>query len=168
MFESFEENAKKPYDVSAIKHVHFEEVYLYTVSQLEWIKSFMDSHSGFTFTMCGDPGQLQPVGQELAVDFDRYYRLCLSMLFPRCLTLKISKRVSDPKQREQMFNLCKNLISRDDENLTQRQILSAAGIKFVDFKSLTQNDARYPHLGALNSTVQLINDWCFKFTDFYK
>jgi hypothetical protein len=44
----------------------------------------------------------------------------------------------------------------------------AAGVKFVDFKSLTQNDARYPHIGALNSTVSYINDWAFKFTDFYK
>jgi hypothetical protein len=60
------ESNKKPYDISGLTHIHFEEVYLYTVNQLGWIKQFMNSNSNLKFSMCGDFGQLLPINQNLS------------------------------------------------------------------------------------------------------
>ena len=93
------ESNKKPYDISGLTHIHFEEVYLYTVNQLGWIKQFMNSNSNLKFSMCGDFGQLLPINQNLSetINPDEYYEMIFASMFPIRLTLQTSKRVKDPE-----------------------------------------------------------------------
>ena len=56
---------KKACDLEGVTHVFFDEVYLYPVGQLGWVRDFMRQHPELTYSMAGDPCQNAPVRQEL-------------------------------------------------------------------------------------------------------
>jgi hypothetical protein len=151
------DSRKAPYDLTGITHVHFEEPYLYTVAELEWIREFMRAHSTLGFTFAGDPGQLRPVGQKLNVDHDEYYERIFASLFPHRLVLQYSKRCSSPEEGRRMEALCEDLRNELDP---VPAILSRHGIREVNFEELTAEDAQYKsHIAATRSTVADVNKW---------
>jgi len=149
-------NKKKPYDISDLTHIHFEEVYLYTVSQLGWIKQFMTLNSNLKFSMCGDFGQLLPINQNLSdtIDPDEYHEMIFASMFPVRLTLTTSKRVKDPEERKKMLKLCNEL---REEKRPVLDILK--DFQCVDFKDLTKDDASYPHISALRQTMFKVDNF---------
>jgi hypothetical protein len=156
-----ENNKKKPYDISGLTHIHFEEVYLYTVSQLGWIKQFMTLNSNLKFSMCGDFGQLLPINQNLSetIDPDEYYEMVFASMFPVRLTLTTSKRVKDPQERKKMLHLCNEL---REEKRPVFDILKDYKFIRVDFKDLTKEDASYPHISALRQTMFKVDNFVHK------
>jgi len=145
---------KRAHKVDDVTHVHFEEVYLYSAKELGWIKSFMNHKHHISFTAAGDPGQLSPVNQVLA-DSDVWYERAFAQLFPRRLTLQISKRCSGP-DRARMHTLCDQLRS---ESSPVVDTLRAAGLREFDFNDLTEEDAAHPHIAAMRSTMARVDHW---------
>ena len=62
--DSAEGDRKKPYDLTGITHVHFEESRLYTIREFEWMFAFQKQHPTLRYSDASDGGQLQPVGQK--------------------------------------------------------------------------------------------------------
>ena len=90
--------------------------------------------------MAGDPGQIAPVSQDLCVDSDTWYEQAFAKIFPRRISLRMSKRVADEADRARMLRLCDELRA---EALPAPTILRDAGLRVVRFDSLTEADARY-------------------------
>ena len=55
-----------------------------------------------------------------------------------------------------MLRLCDDLRA---EALPAPTILRDAGLRVVRFDSLTEEDARYPHLAAMRSTMAKVDHW---------
>ena len=148
----------KPYDLTGVRRVHFEEPYLYTVRELEWMAAFMRKHGrrGVAFTMAGDPGQLRPVNQKLAIDPDAYYEQIFAHLFPRRVTLRYSKRTRTAEEGARMEALCADLRAEDSPVPV---ILQRHGLRVVDFTALGEADAGGPHVAALRATCDRVNSW---------
>ncbi len=151
-----EHEVKRAYDVTGVTHVHFEEAYLYTVREVEWLATFMRKHPTITYTLAGDPGQLAPVHQELRVDSDGWYEAAFASLFPRRLCLQISKRVEDPADRVRMRRLCDELA---EGILPVTTILDNAGLERRAFHDMTDADAGFPHIAATRSTMARVDFW---------
>ena len=147
---------KRAYDVTGVSHVHFEEAYLYTVREVEWLATFMRQHPTITYTLAGDPGQLAPVHQEMRVDSDGWYEATFAALFPRRLCLQISKRVTDPADRVRMRRLCDELA---EGVLPVTTILDNAGLERRAFHDMTDADASFPHIAATRSTMARVDHW---------
>lgn len=146
----------KPYDLAGVRRVHFEEPYLYSVRELEWMATFMRKHRHLAFTMAGDPGQLRPVNQKLAVDPDAYYEQIFAQLFPRRVTLRYSKRTRTAEEGARMEALCADLRAEDSPVPV---ILQRHGLRVVDFGSLGEDAAGSPHVAALRTTCDRVNAW---------
>jgi hypothetical protein len=149
-------NYKKAYDLQGVTHIFFDEILLYPVNQLGWIREFMRKHPGITFSNAGDSGQNAPVRQELACDSDAWYDMAIATMFPRRIVLQMSKRVTDPTDRARMTRLCEEL---REEVRPVADILRDAGLPVVRFESLTEGDARYPHIAAMRSTMAKVDHW---------
>ena len=147
---------KRAYDVTGVTHVHFEEAYLYTIREVEWLATFMRQHPTITYTLAGDPGQLAPVHQELHVDSDGWYETAFAAMFPRRLCLQISKRVTDPADRVRMRRLCDELA---EGVLPVTTILDNAGLERRAFHDMTDADASFPHIAATRSTMARVDHW---------
>ena len=61
----------------------------------------MYKHKGIPFSAAGDPGQLELINQRLSVISNKWYEMVFAQMFPRRLTLQISKRCAG-KDREHM------------------------------------------------------------------
>ena len=146
---------KKAYKIDGVTHIHFEEVYLYSARELSWIRNFMLKHKNISYTAAGDPGQLEPVSQQLSADSDAWHEMVFAQMFPRRLTLRVSKRCSGA-DRERMHKLCNEL---RDETKKVVPTLKAAGLREVNFADLTEEDAAYPHIAAMRSTVARVDHW---------
>jgi hypothetical protein len=158
---------KKAFNVEGITHIHFDEIYLCTVRQLAWIGQFMRKHKDtITFTMAGDPGQNLPPGQTLidpsGAFFDAYYEKILAQLFPRRLTLRVSKRCKTEEERHFMRALCDALA---DETISVYETLQQFKLTQVEFLELTESDAEVGasglprHVAALRSTMDKVDHW---------
>jgi hypothetical protein len=147
---------KRAYNLTGVTHVHFEEAYLYPVHQVGWMASFMAKHPDLSYSMAGDPGQLAPVRQDLCVDSDAWYERAFATMFPRRICLRVSKRVTDPADRARMVRLCDELRA---EVHPVPAILREAGLRVVRFEDLGEEDARYPHLAAMRSTMARVDHW---------
>lgn len=151
--EKAEEGKKNPYKMEGITHVHFDEICLYTPSQFNWISNWLkqqkDAKRIITRSSTGDPKQLAAIGCNFHYDSVEWYQQAISQLFPRVVTLKIPKRVADPKQRALMAEMCKELA---DETKPIETILKEAKLKFVKFDDLTASDMDSPHITAMRAT----------------
>ena len=127
----------------------------YSARELGWIKSFMNKHKGISFSAAGDPGQLEPINQRLSVISDEWYEMVFAQMFPRRLTLQVSKRCAG-EDRERMHKLCEEL--RDETNDVV-ETLQAAGLHEMEFKDLTDDDACHPHIAAMRSSVVRVDHW---------
>jgi hypothetical protein len=159
--EEDEFKPKSGKDISGIVRIHFEEPYLYTVHQLEWMVTFIRNNPTMNFTMAGDPGQLSPPGQHLAKDYDTYYEYIMGLVFPRRLTLRESKRCNNP---EAMQWLCQDL---KYEFKSVRDIMFDNCIRTINRSELTAEDfaidestgKRHAHLCAYRNTAAFVNDF---------
>ena len=146
---------KKPYKIDGVTHIHFEEIDLYGERELSWIRKFMLKHTNISYSAAGDPGQLEPIGQQLAVNSDEWYGMALAQMFPRQLTLQVSKRCAG-EDRERMHKLCDGLRDKSRDVVAT---LQAAGLREVNFKDLTDEDAAYPHIAATRATASRVDHW---------
>ena len=121
--------------------------------------AFQKQHPTLRYSDASDGGQLQPVGQKLAVNHDEYYERVIAELFPNRLTLRFSKRCSTPEEGRRMEVLCEDLRAEVEAVPT---ILKRHGIPVVNFESLNGDDAKYPHIAATRDTVALVNSWAHK------
>ena len=146
---------KRPHKVDGVTLIHFEEIGLYSARELSWIRTFMNTHKNISFSAAGDLGQLEPINQQLSVNSDEWYEMAIAQMFPRTLTLRVSKRCSG-ENRERMHKLCDEL---REETKDVVETLRAAGLREVDFKDLTDEDAAFPHIAATRSTVARVDHW---------
>ena len=107
------DGAKTPLDVTGVRRIVYEEVFLQTTVVKSWIAKYVRSHPEIAFVANGGALQNEPVGEQLVhgclCKRVAYASSCLASVFPRRLTLKIPKRVLDPEQREVMQRLCDGL-----------------------------------------------------------
>ena len=134
-----DDDRKKPYDLTGITHVHFEEGRLYTIKECEWIRAFKKQHPTLSYSGASDGRQLQPVGQKLAVDHDEYYERAFAELFPNRLTLRFSKRCSTPEEGRRMEVLCEDLLAEVEAVPT---VLKRHGIPSVNLNRVAERGRR--------------------------
>ena len=94
--------------------------------------------------------------QDLCVNSDVWYEQAFVSMFPRRICLRVSKRVADEADRARMLRLCDDLRA---EAIPAPTILRDVGLRVVRFDSLTEADARNPHLAAMRSTMAKVDHW---------
>ena len=82
--------------------------------------------------------------------------MAFATLFPRRISLQVSKRVREPADRDRMFQLCE---AQRAEETPVVDILRGANLRTVKFEDLTEDDARYPHVAAMRSTMARVDHW---------
>ena len=146
--------AKKGANLDDIIYIYFDEAYLYNIVALGWIAKFIRTvPPTIQFMMAGDPGQLTPINQNLAVDAGQYYENIFAELFPTRIVLCQSKRITDPLERTKMVELCDMLA---DSKTAPATIL--AEFKHVRFEDLTADDFKFQHISAINTTRDNVNN----------
>ena len=133
-FDGTIEGNKKEYNIDGIDRIVFDEIFLLDTFQLTKIKEYMIKHPNIKYGATGDPYQLSPVGETLAVEnIKDYYIKIVSSLFPNQINLKENKRCKTPEDRKIMKELTQEI--RNIENKSDIfNICKKYGIKVIDNK----------------------------------
>jgi hypothetical protein len=89
---------KKPYDMTGVKCVVFDEIMLLQYEKLIKIWKFMAGHPDITYIATGDPHQLPAINDTITPD-KKAQILVHEEMFPTVIKLKINKRIRED-QRE--------------------------------------------------------------------
>ena len=154
------ENKARPYDLKGKTHIHFEELYLATAREVEWVHAVMKANPHITYSMTGDFKQLEPVGQRL-IDADAFYERAFSSMFPRTLMLSVPKRVTDTADRIRQRRMMDALMS-DDADIDA--VIADAGLTEMRFSDLHKKDSLHPHIVATRQARCLVNHWAHEQT----
>lgn len=150
-------HARKGANLDDILYIYFDEAYLYNIVALGWISRFIKTAPPtIQFMMAGDPGQLSPINQNLAVDAGLYYERIFAELFPTRIVLCQSKRITDPLERSKMVELC-NILA-DSKTLPADILARSNGFRHIKFDDLTADDFKYQHISAINPTRDNVNN----------
>lgn len=117
--EEPEHKSIRAYDVSAITHIVFDEIFCYKPQMLSQLKRFMAKHEGkIKFYAAGDPHQNAPIiGTCLSrLELKEFYIRTVGTLFPKQIRLSICKRVSSAHERERMTEI-KDAVLHSDTDL---------------------------------------------------
>ena len=90
---------KTPYDLENIKSIIFDEIMLFTHSQLCKIQAFMEEHPCIEFLATGDPNQLEAINDILKTERKIKY---VRVMFPHLVVLKTNKRLEDKSDRSRL------------------------------------------------------------------
>lgn len=156
-------NQPKPYDLTGVKHIHFEEPYLYSIAELEKIENWlMMNNDMYTFSCSGDSYQLPAIGQTLSsfVDYDEYHDSIFASMFPKRMTLKWNKRCKTYEDAISMYELCQQLkkCKSGDQSMN---LLIKAGFNVIDGIDNMPNSAKDgAHVSFKRSTTDDVNNWC--------
>lgn len=148
---------KSMYNTKDVSHIHFEEIYLFTVAHLEKIHDFMIAHGDdFTFSCNGDGFQLNPIGQELSVDYEIYYRQILAIMFPKLMTFQHSKRCANLDDKIRVRTVCDDLRA----GVHIDELIKKNGWKVIRKNEMPYNACKDAHVAFSNSTVAAVNGFC--------
>ena len=133
-FDGSTESNKKPYDVTGIDRIVFDEIFLIDIFKLSRIKEYMTRYPNIKFGATGDPYQLSPVEEKLSVENVKgYYIKIVYSLFPNQLNLQENKRCKTDEDRKIMKEMTQEI--RNLENKYEiYDICKKYGIKVIDNK----------------------------------
>lgn len=145
------------YDVSGIHHIHFDEIFLFSIKQFEKVKLFMASHPNITYSGCGDSFQLPAIGQSLnsSCDYDEYHKMILSELFPKHLTLHKSKRCLTEADAIKMHDLCDDLRNE----LSIEKVIEKYKFPVINYRDMPEGSERSAHVSYTKATSKRVNNW---------
>ena len=136
----------KSYDVSNIKTICFDEVYLYNPAVLMKIDKYIKAHPEIKFLATGDIFQLKPFGYPMGniQNVSDYQKYCVNKIFNNKIELKINKRLTNEDDKIKMYNLT-NVIFDENKNTNMIKLLQSYGIKIIDKMSqlTTTNNITY-------------------------
>lgn len=150
---------KKPYDVSGVTHIVFDEVFCHSTFMLASIRRFVKEHASCAdgtdrkFFAAGDNNQNSPIEK---LSFNRlekkaYYFDCVSSVFDMHITLTVCKRVSTDEQRRKLTEI-KDLVLHTSEPL-----IDIARRFFKPITTLEQ--VKGLSVCYLNETARLVNNF---------
>ena len=148
----------KCYDLTGIERIIFDEIYLYSIPNLEKIKQFMDRNSHIKFNATGDEFQLEPIQEKLNVDnFEEYYNSIIHSMFPNVITLHENKRCKTDEDRKIMKELTYKIRNAKKSKIIN--ILKEYNIKIIsEDKEITTTK----NICALNRTCETVNQLMMK------
>ena len=148
----------KCYDLTGIERIIFDEIYLYSIPNLEKIKQFMDRNSHIKFNATGDEFQLEPIQEKLNVDnFEEYYNSIIHSMFPNVIILHENKRCKTDEDRKIMKELTYKI-----RNAKKSKIISI--LKEYDIKIISEDKeiTTTKNICALNRTCEIVNQLMMK------
>jgi uncharacterized protein (UPF0297 family) len=92
----------------------FDEIYCYTISNLEIIKNFISSRKDAYHFASGDSYQLEPIGDSYKSD---YQDMCIRSIFDNVLRLKVSKRFKNDDDVKKLLDIKKMLFVDSKKNI---------------------------------------------------
>jgi len=98
---------KKSYDLTGIKTVVFDEIFLYEPKRLMKISQLMHSNKQVKFLATGDTNQRNPI----SFNNSKYLMDCMNILFQHKVMLKDIKRLNNDVDKEIMKNLKIDILS---------------------------------------------------------
>jgi hypothetical protein len=159
--ENFEkkEGVSKAYDIKGIHAIHFEEIYLYNLNELTWIKNFIKNNNQIKFSSAGDEFQLKPVNDANNINME-YHNFMVHSMFKNCIILKTSKRVTDENEQKQMLDIS-NELKKDISGKLSIEKLKTLGIKFKSLKDAKKesNFLTSKHVSYLKQTTEELNEF---------
>ena len=158
--ENFEKKSQsKKFDIKGIDAIHFEEIYLYNLNELTWIKNFIINNNQIKFSCAGDEFQLKPVNDTNNINME-YHNFIIHSMFNNCILLKTSKRVSDKKEQKQMLDIS-NELKKDINGKLSIEKLKLLGIKFKSLKDAKKesNFLTSKHVSYLKQTTDELNEF---------
>ncbi|NBP03788.1 MAG: hypothetical protein EBU90_27550, partial [Proteobacteria bacterium] len=99
---SSEIQGQRTKDIGNYDCVVFDEIYLYTVNQLERIALYMKENKDKKFYATGDEWQLSPIESLSVEDTKAFYNNIINSMFPNQITLKDNKRCTDKEEQQKM------------------------------------------------------------------
>jgi hypothetical protein len=85
--------------------------------------------------------------------------MMLDTVFSEPIQLQISKRLTNPEDRETMYKMCHDLLH---ERKSIKSILKEATLKQIEFSELKKSAFKYPHICALQNTSSKIDNLAMK------
>jgi hypothetical protein len=158
--EDFEKkNNTKSYELKGIDAIHFEEIYLYNLNELTWIKNFIIKNNHIKFSAAGDEFQLKPVNESNNIDIE-YHNFMIHSMFNNCILLKTSKRVHDELEQKQMLIISSEL-KKDISGKLSIEELKSLGIKFKSLKDAKKEGSflTSKHVSFLKQTTEELNEY---------
>jgi hypothetical protein len=149
---------KKKFNTEEYDITHFDEICLYSPTELNWIHEFVkyDKKENQKMTSTGDSNQLGCINTgEFHTNRHKWYKMVLDTLFHETIQLQISKRLTNKEDRQTMYNMCNDLLH---ESKTISRILEEAKLPTMHFDELTKEDFQYPHITALQNTSSKIDN----------
>jgi hypothetical protein len=152
----------KKYDLTDIKHIHFEEVYQFGINELADIYDFIEQNKdNFTFSCAGDPFQNRAINDILNpnIDYDMYHNKIFAKMFPIKLTFNYCKRVKTQEQSINVREMCDDL--RNGVHISE--VREKYGFKYIAFDDLKHDKiaASSAHVSHSRKTTERVNSWAF-------
>jgi hypothetical protein len=155
--DTMNEEKAKPFDVSEIDVIVFDEVYCHATGQLERIMTYMDKHKEKKFLATGDSNQLEPIGEKLNVkDKAEYYDYIIGVMFPNQIFLQDSKRLKNKEDQERLKQVKYDIFSGE---------MSMKEVIYKHFeKNIINNleDMKGYGVCTRNKTVDAVNNYQHK------
>jgi hypothetical protein len=153
------DDTKKPYDISEVSHIVFDEVFCHTTYMLSAIRRFirqnrlMSDGTDRKFFAAGDNNQNSPIEKLSLERLEKkaYYMNCVSTIFDSQITLEVCKRVSTDAERATLVEI-KNLVLH-----TSTPLINIARRFFKPITTLEQ--VRGMSVCYLNETARLVNNF---------
>lgn len=160
--ECFEKkNQSVKYNIEGFDAIHFEEIFLYNINELTWIKKFINENNHIKFSAAGDEFQLKPV-QSNDIS-ESYHNFIIHSMFNNCILLKTSKRVSDINEQKKMLDISDEL-KKDIDGKLSIEKLKSLGIKCRALKD-AKKESKFltsKHVSFLKATTDELNEFIHK------
>lgn len=155
--ETLNEERAKPYDVSDIDVIVFDEVYCHTTAHLERIMSYMEKNNDKKFLATGDSNQLEPIGEKLNVkDKAEYYDYIIGVMFPNQIFLQDSKRLKTKEDQERLKQVKYDIFSGE---MSMKEVID----KHFQSNIISKlEDMRGYGICTRNKTVDAVNNYQHK------
>ena len=119
----------KPVDVSEVKVICFDEIYLNSMRMLARIDKFITGHPDIKFLATGCNHQLTPFDNDLdGCEPMKYMQRAVNMTFPHQITLKINKRLKSEDDRKRMKSLESDIFDMEKDVM---DTLKRHGVKII-------------------------------------
>jgi hypothetical protein len=154
------DDKKKPYVVSGVTHIIYDEIFCHSTYMLANIRRYnalhlsMEDGTERKFFAAGDNNQNSPIETLSLERLERkaYYFDCVSTIFDTHITLEVCKRVSTDKQRADLV-VIKDLV------LNSATPLIDIARRF--FKPITTlEEVKGMSVCYLNETARIVNNFC--------
>jgi hypothetical protein len=160
--ETDESNHNKGINLEKLQpsHIHFEEVYLFSIGELVRIFRFIQENKHtYTFSGAGDSFQLKAVSKiNPKIKYDEYHDQIFAKMFPNKLVLQHCKRCTTEEDSIEMLTICNELRAFESvEDIVDKYF------KSVTFESLEHDKeaAMSAHVTFTKRTASIVNSWAF-------